>query len=87
MVAKVIELIKEMEEKTSSVVELIFVIIMVLGIAFGLLSLVVWIGMLLWNGVLHNIFPVVPEVSFWQMWGLWILSDILFKPSSSGKND
>ena len=58
-------------------------IILIFGIAFGILSFVVWIAMLLWNGALRDVFPAVPEVTFWQMWGLYLLSNILFKSSSS----
>lgn len=67
----------------SGVLGVILGIILVFGVAFGLLSFVVWIAMLLWNGALHNVFPAVPEVTFWQMWGLYLLSNILFKSSSS----
>ena len=61
-------------------------VIMVFGVAFGLLSFVVWIAWLLWNGVLRDVFPAVPEVTFWQMWGLYLLSNILLKSSGSNNN-
>ena len=68
------------------VIGIILGIVLIFGIAFGLLSFVVWIAMLLWNGVLRDVFPVVPEVTFWQMWGLYLLSNILLKSSSSSNN-
>ena len=67
------------------IIGVILGIILVFGVAFGLLSLIVWIAMLLWNGALRGVFPAVPEVTFWQMWGLYLLSNILFE--SSGSNN
>lgn len=69
------------------VIGVILGIALVFGIAFGLLSFAVWIAWLLWNGVLRDVFPAVPEVTFWQMWGLYLLSNILFKSSSSSNNN
>ena len=40
------------------------------------------IAMWLWNSVLIDLFPVVPQIGFWQMYGLTILTHILF-PSGS----
>ena len=68
------------------VIGVVLGVALVFGVAFGLISFVVWITMLLWNGVLRDVFPVVPEVTFWQMWGLYLLSNILFKPSGSSNN-
>ena len=69
------------------VIGVILGIALIFGVAFGLLSFVVWIAMLLWNEVLRDLFPIVPEVTFWQMWGLYLLSNILFKSSSSSSNN
>jgi len=44
------------------------------GLFFGLGSLVVW----LWRVTLVDIFGIKP-ISFWQAWGLILLSQILFK--------
>lgn len=77
------------EDASLGILGIIGVIIglaLIFGIAFGLISFVVWIAMLLWNGVLRDLFPVVPEVTFWQMWGLYLLSNILFKSSSSSNS-
>ena len=68
------------------VIGVILGVALIFGIAFGLISFAVWIAMLLWNGVLRDVFPVIPEVSFWQMWGLYLLSNILFKSSSSNNS-
>ena len=77
---------EDVERRVLGTIGVILGVIMVFGVAFGLLSFVVWIAMLLWNGALHNVFPAVPEVTFWQMWGLYLLSNILFKSSGSSNS-
>ncbi len=64
----------------------------VLGILFGILGvglafLFGWVVMLLWNWLMPDIFGL-KRVSYWQAWGLLILSAILFKGmgSSGGSN-
>lgn len=81
------EKLEDAELGVLGVIGVILGIALVFGVAFGLLSFVVWIAMLLWNGVLRDVFPIVPEVTFWQMWGLWLLSNILFKSSGSSNNN
>jgi hypothetical protein len=44
------------------------------GLFFGLGKLVVW----LWRATLVDLFAIKP-ISFWQAWGLILLSQILFK--------
>ena len=82
---------EKLEDAELGALEMIGVVlgvILVLGIAFGILSLVVWIAWMLWNGVLRDVFPAVPEITFWQMWGLYLLSNILFKSSiNNNKNE
>lgn len=58
------------------------IIAMILGgtvLAAGLALLFGWIVMVLWNWLMPEIFHL-PEISFWQAWGLVILSHILIKP-------
>lgn len=45
--------------------------------------------MLLWNGVMPNLFPpgIVKPIDFWNAWGLMILCGLLFKSSVSSKTD
>jgi len=50
-----------------------------LGFLFG------WVVMLLWNWLMPEIFGL-GEVSYWQAWGLFILSSILFKGFPSGNS-
>ena len=66
----------------------ILAILLIIGLAFGLTALEVWICMLLWNGVLCAVFTTIPTISFWHMWGLLILFHLLFAPShiNFGKN-
>ena len=54
-----------------------------LGIGFaiagiGLLALLGWVVMLLWNWLMPEIFGL-KQLNYWQAWGLMILSCILFK--------
>ena len=80
------EKLEDVELGVLGVIGVILGVILVFGVAFGLLSFVVWIAMLLWNGALRDVFPAVPEVTFWQMWGLYLLSNILLKSSSSSNS-
>ena len=50
------------------------VLLAAVGLFFGLGHLVVW----LWRVTLVDIFSV-KQISFWQAWGLIVLSQILFK--------
>ena len=52
----------------------------------GLLFLLGWVVMLLWNWLMPDIFGL-GTVSYWQAWGLLILSTILFKKIPSDSND
>ena len=61
------------------------IILMVIGgvvLAICMAFLFGWIVMLLWNWLMPPIFGLV-TITFWQAWGLVILSHILFK---AGKN-
>ena len=44
----------------------IIAIILILGVAFGLLCLESWLVMLLWNATLPAIFSGVTAIGFWQ---------------------
>ncbi len=59
-----------------------------LGVLFALLGigaifLFGWIVMLLWNWLMPDIFGL-PHVTYWQAWGLMLLSCIFFKGFGSG---
>jgi hypothetical protein len=58
------------------------------GIGFGLLGIGLaflfgWVVMLLWNGLMPDIFGL-KRLTYWQAWGLLILSHILFRGFGSG---
>ncbi len=55
-----------------------------MGLGFiGLVFLFGWVVMLLWNWLMPEIFGLM-RLSYWQAWGLLILSSILFKGIPSG---
>jgi len=56
----------------------------ILGI--GLLFLFGWVVMLLWNWLMPDIFGL-KHLTYWQAWGLLILSHILFKSFGSGHSN
>jgi hypothetical protein len=64
----------------------IIVCIILCGIVFGLLCGVIAIAMALWNGCICDIFTSLPEIGFWQMWGVYLFCDILFKPATTNNN-
>ncbi|MHB8088761.1 MAG: hypothetical protein ACYDH2_11010 [Anaerolineaceae bacterium] len=58
------------------------------GIGFGILGLAFialcgWVVMLLWNWLMPDIFGL-KQVNYWQAWGLFILSSLLFKGMGNG---
>ena len=52
----------------------------------GLIFLFGWVVMLLWNWLMPEIFGLT-QISYWQAWGLLVLSSILFKSFPSGSNE
>ena len=57
-----------------------------LGIVFGYLFLRAWIIMLLWNWIAVGLFNA-PVLNIWFALGLSLLCNMLFKSSSSNKED
>ena len=67
-------------------------IVLVLGVAFGLMCLSGWLIMLVWNATLPAIFAGVSAITFWQAFGLDLLAWLLFGGIGKGilallKND
>jgi hypothetical protein len=62
------------------------VFIILLGLIFGILSAIIAVIVPLWNNCLVPAVPVLEKVGFWQMWGIYLVLDILVK-SSSYKSD
>ena len=66
----------------------IIAVVILLAIVFGLLCLETWLAMALWNGCAVPAVSGINEVSFWQMWGISLLCNILFKSfHSNSKKD
>ncbi len=55
----------------------------ILGI--GMLALLGWVVMLLWNWLMPDIFGL-KQLNYWQAWGLLLLSTILFKGLGSNNS-
>jgi hypothetical protein len=68
---------------SSNIIISIIVAILLLGIAFGIDCLIVWWAQYLWNGCLIAAIPMLEEVGFWQMWGIYLLSSFLVKSSTT----
>lgn len=69
-----------------SILMIIFATLLGLGIVFGFLCLRAWILMLLWNWVAVSLFNA-PALNLWLALGLSLLCNIIFKSSSSDKED
>ena len=57
----------------------IIILIILLTLAFGIDCLIVWAAMALWNGCLVAVMPMLAEVGYWQMWGIYLLTGFLFR--------
>lgn len=69
----------EMAKVIAEIVVLTLVAILTGALLFGFP--VMW----LWNWLMPGIFGL-PEISFWQAWGLLTLCGFLFKPASPAKD-
>lgn len=72
------------EERTlqEKVVMVIGMVILGIGALFLFGLIVMW----LWNWLMPDIFGL-PQITYWQGWGLLLLSCILFKNIGSGSNE
>ena len=71
-----------------SVLIAILIVILVVGGLFGLFCFEAWIAMLLWNACLVGTVAFVGPIGFWQMAGIMILFNTLFKTTiPSSKKD
>jgi hypothetical protein len=57
----------------------------VIALFGGMLFLLGWVFMSLWNWLMPTIFGL-PAIDFWQGWGLMLLSWILFKKSPDSQH-
>ncbi len=62
-------------------------LIIIGGIVIGTVMAFVfgWLVMLLWNWLMPVIFGL-PQITFWQAWGLVIITHLLFKAGHGHKN-
>jgi hypothetical protein len=56
----------------------VFLLAIVLGLAFGVMCLQAWVVMLLWNWIAVALFGF-PAIGFWMAFGLRLLCSLLFK--------
>ena len=73
----------KMKEDGASIGVIIVVAIILFGIVIGLECGIVFIAMLLWNSCLVAVIPAIHTIGYWQMWGIYILSNIIFKSFTS----
>ena len=75
----------KMKEDGASIGVIIVVAIILFGIVIGLECGIVFIAMLLWNHCLIAAIPVITEVSYLQMWGIYVLFNIIIKSTTLRK--
>ena len=63
----------------------IAIVILALGLVFGVLCLEGLILMLLWNAIIPIMFVGAPTLQYWWAVGLILICNILFKSSSGFK--
>lgn len=73
-------------DKANSLLSAALIVILVLLVAFLILTGLVWVTVWIWNAVMPMIFGL-PEITFWQTVGLWWICDFFIKPSISSKED
>lgn len=62
--------------------QMIVIFLMGIGLALLLSLPFAWFVMLLWNWVMVDVFAL-PDLTFWQAWGLYMLAAILIKSGTS----
>lgn len=67
----------ELTESTRELKKQIIELITLIAISFLVVAVLMW----LWNGLAVALFSL-PVITYWQAWGIYILSNILFKSSS-----
>ena len=73
--------------KNSGCGTVIFIAVFLLGVAFGIDCLLVWAAMALWNACLVAALPILAEVGYWQMWGIYLLMRIVFAAKANTNVD
>ena len=69
--------LSELTESARELKKKFIELIVVLAASFLIVAILMW----LWNGLVVALFSL-PVITYWQAWGIYILSNILFKSSS-----
>lgn len=64
----------------TKILQVVMLCLGAVALLVGLSALMALPVMWLWNGIVPELFHG-PTVSFWQAWGLSLLSSLLFKPT------
>ena len=69
--------LSELIESTRELKKKFIEFIVIFAVSFLIVAILMW----LWNGLAVALFSL-PVITYWQAWGIYILSNILFKSSS-----
>lgn len=69
--------LSELTESAKELKKQIIELIVLLAASFLIVAILMW----LWNGLAVALFSL-PVITYWQAWGVYILSNILFKSTS-----
>ena len=72
--------LSELTESARELKKQFIELITLLAISFLVVAVLMW----LWNGLAVALFSL-PVITYWQAWGIYILSNILFKSSTREK--
>jgi len=62
--------------------------VLFLAVCYLLMGLIFnWLYMLAWNLSLTELFPVIPKITYWKMYGLWLLCAALIHGGVKVKPD
>ena len=65
----------------------VLVLVVALGLAFGVMAFEAWILMLLWNAIIVSMWASAPSLTFWLAFGLILICNILFKSVNRTKGE
>ena len=75
------------EHETGTAIALsVLLILLSLGLAFGLSCLWGWVFMLVWNNLLPLLWAEAPTISFWLSFGIVFILRLLFKTTVTVTN-
>ncbi len=74
-----------MKDVIETIIAAMIVVISVITLIFVISFLVAIFIKLLWNWIMADIFAL-PIITYWQAWGLYLLSNLLFKATITKNN-